>query len=177
MQRLLKGLVPMAVPAARLPRQAGAMALVLVSAMSAAQDTLPRERLTPSDIEAQVHTGPGTGSSGVAGIQTVVLKGDPTKPGIYTILLRVPAHTTIQAHHHPDERVATVTSGTWNFGYGSRFNEQSLKALPPGSFYTEPSNEPHFARTGETSVEVQITGFGPSGTRYESQTDDPALKH
>ena len=184
-QRLLKRRVSIAALAGRLPRQVTAMrpvlkavalALALTSALSAAQDTLPRQRLTPSDIEAQIHSGPGTGSSGVAGIQTVVLKGDPTRPGMYTILLKVPAHTTIQAHHHPDDRVATVTSGTWYFGYGRRFDEQSLKALPPGSFYTEPSNEPHFARTGDMPVSVQITGFGPSGTHYEDQSDDPALK-
>jgi quercetin dioxygenase-like cupin family protein len=154
-----------------------ALALAFASTVSAAQDTLPRQRLTPSDIEALVHSGPGTGSSGVTGIQTVVLKGDPTKPGQYTILLKVPAHTTIQAHHHPDDRVAAVTSGTWYFGYGSRFDERSLKALPPGSFYTEPPDEPHFARTGDEPVVVQISGFGPSGTHYEAPSDDPAAKH
>ena len=126
--------------------------------------------------QARVHAGPGVGSSGVSGIQTVVLKGDPTKAGVYTILLRVPANTTIQAHSHPDDRVATVVSGTWNFGYGTRFDEKALKALPPGSFYTEPPHEPHFARTGDTAVDVQISGFGPSGTVYENPDDDPASK-
>jgi hypothetical protein len=33
---------------------------------------------------------PGTGSSGVSGIQTVVLKGDPNETGVYTLMLRVP---------------------------------------------------------------------------------------
>ena len=42
----------------------------------------------------------GTGSSGVSGIQTVVLKGDPNETGVYTIMLRVPAHTQIAAHSH-----------------------------------------------------------------------------
>src|SRR6185295_17726559 len=106
------------------------------------------------------------GTSGVSGIQTRVLKGDPTKAGLYTIQLKVPANTRIESHTHPDDRVATVISGTWYFGYGHRFDERKLKALPPGSFYTEPPDEAHFARTGDTAVIVQITGFGPTGTHY-----------
>lgn len=151
-----------------------AFIMLSIPEISIALDQLPQERLSPADIATQVHAGPGVGSSGVAGIQTVILTGDPTKAGMYTILLRVPAHTTIQSHHHPDDRVATVTSGTWDFGYGTKFDAKSLKALPPGSFYTEPANLPHFARTGNSSVDVQITGFGPSGTTYENIMNDPA---
>ena len=47
---------------------------------------------------------PGTGSSGVGGIETVVLKRDPDKVGVYTIMLRVPAHTQIAVHSHRDDR-------------------------------------------------------------------------
>ena len=75
----------------------------------------------------------------------------------------MPAHTRIEAHDHPDDRVATVISGTWYFGYGDRFDEKALKALPPGSFYTEPPRAPHFARTGDTPVVVQISGVRADG--------------
>ncbi|MBC7932355.1 MAG: cupin domain-containing protein [Rubrivivax sp.] len=131
-----------------------------------AQDTLSRLRLTPAEVSSFGKSDSAAGTSGVTGIVTRVLKGDPTKAGLYTILLEVPANTRIEAHGHPDDRVATVISGTWYFGYGDRFNERKLKSLPPGSFYTEPPNEPHFARTGDTPVVVQITGYGPTGTRY-----------
>src|SRR2546429_8629581 len=63
---------------------------------------------------------PGTGSSGIGGIETVVLKGNPDQAEVYTIMLRVPAHTCIAAHSHRDDRVATVISGTWHIGYGDR---------------------------------------------------------
>jgi uncharacterized RmlC-like cupin family protein len=116
---------------------------------------------------------PGTGSSGVGGIQTVVLKGNPDQAGVYTIMLRVPAHTRIAAHSHRDDRVATVISGTWHIGYGDKFDEVKLKALPPGSFYTEPPSRNHFAGTGDEPVVVQITGFGPSSTEYVDATQDP----
>jgi quercetin dioxygenase-like cupin family protein len=142
------------------------LVVICLSAEQQAQDSPPRIRLTPTEIEALGKAGAGPGTSGVSGIETTPLKGNPTTSGLYTILLKVPANTRIEAHEHPDDRVATVISGTWYLGYGPHFVEQNLKALPPGSFYTEPSNEPHFARTGDTPVVVQITGFGPTGTRY-----------
>lgn len=123
-------------------------------------------RITPSEFDFERAAKGGTGTSGVGGIQTVVLKGDPNRAGLYTIMLKVPANTRIEAHDHPDDRVATVVSGTWSFGYGDKFNEDSLKALPPGSFYTEPPGRVHFAATGNEPVVLQITGVGPSATVY-----------
>src|SRR5438309_11581140 len=101
-------------------------ALTLVS-ITRAQDG--EKRLSSIEIAAIAPTGAGAGTSGVTGIKTRVLKGDPTKPGLYMIQLTVPANTSIQAHKHPDDRVATVISGTWYIGYGSKFDEKKLKAL------------------------------------------------
>jgi hypothetical protein len=134
------------------------------------------KRLAPSEFEFPHQGNPGTGSSGVSGIQTVVLKGDPNQEGVYTIMLRVPAHTQIAAHSHRDDRVATVVSGTWRIGYGDKFDEAKLKPLPPGSFYTEPPDENHFAATGDEPVVVQITGYGPSSTEYVDRAQDPRLR-
>ena len=72
-----------------------------------------------------------------------------------------------------DDRVATVVSGTWYIGYGDSFNSAELKALPTGSFYTEPSHRAHFAETRDVDVIVQITGVGPSSTRYIDPASDP----
>jgi pimeloyl-ACP methyl ester carboxylesterase len=134
-------------------------------------------RLTPAEYKFPHDSNPGTGSSGVGGIKTVVLKGDPNQAGMYTIVLRVPARTQIAAHSHRDDRVATVISGTWHFGYGDKFDEAKLKALPVGSFYTEPPGQNHFAETGEEPVVVQITGFGPSSTDYVDPAQDPRKTH
>src|SRR3977135_4088145 len=101
-------------------------------------------RLSPSEIGALVSANAGAGTSGVNGIQTRTLKGDATKAGIYTIQLTIPANVKIQAHAHPDDRVATVISGTWYIGYGAKFDESKLKPLTAGSFYTEPPNVAHF---------------------------------
>lgn len=50
---------------------------------------------------------------------------------------------------------ATI-SGPWYFAYGARYDEQTLKELPRGSFYTGPSNQPHLARTGDAPVVVYV---------------------
>ncbi len=133
-----------------------------------------RQRLTPADIADISHGAAGAGTSGLQGIQTTVLLGDPTKPGIYTISLRVPADTVILAHTHRDDRVATVVSGTWYFGYGTRHDPAALKALPAGSFYTEPASQPHFAETKDEAVVVYITGHGPSDTNYVESAREPS---
>jgi pimeloyl-ACP methyl ester carboxylesterase len=135
--------------------------------------TLPQMRLTPDEVRRQQTGSNQVGSSYLDGVSTQVLCGDPSKPGFYTIVLSVPAHTTIPAHSHRDDRMATVVSGTWQFGYGDRFDERSLKNLPVGSVYSEPGGANHFARTGTDPVLVQISGFGPTDTRYVDPADAP----
>jgi uncharacterized RmlC-like cupin family protein len=126
-------------------------------------------RLTPSEIKRMATDGAGAGTSGVAGIRTTTLMGDPTKPGPYTIALSVPAHTRIQSHTHRDARSAVVVSGAWYFGYGEVASDSLVKELKPGSFYAEPASLPHFALTREQPALVYITGIGPTDTRYHHE--------
>ena len=130
-------------------------------------------RLTRGDIDAMLKQGAGAGTSGVAGIKTTTLMGDPTRSGPYTIEIRVPANTRIQAHTHRDSRSAVVVSGTWYFGYGSATSDALVKQLPPGSFYTEPADVPHFAITRDQPAVVYITGIGPTDTVFTAQSTAP----
>ena len=118
----------------------------------------------------------GIGTSHAAGVETIVLDGDPSKDGLYTIRLRVGPNTRIAAHSHRDSRSAVVLSGTWYIGYGNVFDSKLLKELPAGSFYTEPSDVDHFAVTKEEPVIIQITGYGPTSTKYHDERLDPAQK-
>ena len=150
--------------------------LFLGLASASPSELLPEMRLAPSEVRAKAThpTGNQIGSSKLTGVQTTVLYGDPSKAGFYAILLYVPAHTKIQAHSHRDNRVATVLSGTWHFGYGSVFTQSKLKTLPPGSIYSEPAGTNHFARTDGTPCIVQISGFGPTDTAYFDSANDPS---
>lgn len=132
----------------------------------AAQEADLKERLTPGDVDAVRAEVAGVGTSGVSAVTTRVLFGDPRKPGLYTIELRVAPNTTIQAHTHRDTRTAVVLDGAWYFGYGARNLPTLEKQLPRGSFYTEPGGQPHFARTGPEGATVAISGVGPTDTVY-----------
>lgn len=146
--------------------------LTLLAGPAFAQTT-GQLRLTPAEITALATTGAKAGTSGVTGLQTRVLSGDPSKPGLYTIELRVPPNTRIQAHTHKDARTATVISGTWYFGYGEVAGDALVKALPPGSFYREPQGAAHFALTRDEPAVVQITGWGPTDTVYVDPAKAP----
>jgi hypothetical protein len=167
---------------AQRPRRHGSLTLAvgLLSLASACADRAPRSalselRLTPAELEAPAGGNNQIGSSGLSGVHTKVLLGDPSRPGFYSILLFVPAHTTIRAHSHRDDRVATVIAGTWHFGYGDHFDPALLKELPPGSVYSEPGGPAHnhFAQTADEAVVVHIDGFGPTDTRYFDPADAP----
>jgi quercetin dioxygenase-like cupin family protein len=132
--------------------------------------------MTPAEVRVGDFDGSKVGSSGVTGVHTKTLFGDPAKGDFYAILLFVPGHTTIQAHSHRDDRMAVVVSGDWQFGYGNRFDAKSLKTLPPGSVYSEPAGVDHFARSGETAAIVEISGYGPTDTRYFDPAKDPEAK-
>lgn len=150
-----------------------AAGFTLAAATAASSQTLPQMRMTPSEIRASALDSNQIGSSGLPGVHTKVIAGDPSKAGSYTILLFVPAHTTIQAHSHRDDRVATVVSGEWHLGYGNHFDAKSLKTLPPGSVYSEPGGDNHFARTQTDPVVVEISGYGPTDTHYFDAANTP----
>jgi quercetin dioxygenase-like cupin family protein len=150
-----------------------ATGMCLLAVMVLATEDTRLLRLTPAEIAAQAKGAAGAGTSGVAGILTTTLSGDPRKAGPYTIEIRVPANTRIQAHTHRDERTAVVVSGRWFFGYGAKADEALVKELPAGSFYTEPANVAHFALTRGEGAVVYITGFGPTDTVYTATANTP----
>lgn len=140
-----------------------------------AEEAAKQLRLSPSDIEFPAPAGAQAGTSG-APMQVKVLSGDPKKPGLYTMVIKAGPNITIKPHAHPDNRVAIVVEGTFYFAYGDEFDEAKLKAMPAGSFYTEPPNNNHFAMTKGDGVTLYITGTGPTGTLYVNPADDPAKK-
>lgn len=134
-------------------------------------------RLNLQEVKALKSGGTNApGSSNYSAVKEIVVTGNPAKPGLYTILLEIAPNTKIAAHLHPDQRMATVLSGTWYFGYGDKFDEKRLKKLSAGGIYSEVAGQNHFAMTGTEPVIVEITGFGPSGVTYVNPKDDPSHK-
>ena len=141
-----------------------------------AKAPLPQKRLALADVEKLSRNAGGAGTSGLNGVQTTVLSGDPAAPGPYAFEIRVPPHTKIAAHLHRDNRNALVVSGEWHFGYGDEASDAAALTLGPGGFYTEPAGVNHFAFTGDKPAVVYITGVGPTDTHYVNAADQPA-KH
>jgi anti-sigma factor ChrR (cupin superfamily) len=66
------------------------------------------------------------------GAQLAVLKGDPTKEGMYVVRLKVPAGFKIPAHTHPNDENVTVLAGSFNIGTGDKLDEKK-GIIPPKS--------------------------------------------
>ena len=127
---------------------------------------LAPKALSLEQTQAMATSAAGAGTSQLGGVRIVLLYGDPAKPGPYVLEIRVPANTRIAAHTHHDDRIATVISGQWFFGYGDKAGETPVKPLTAGGLYTEPGDLPHFAFTREQPAVVRLTGMGPSDTTY-----------
>jgi pimeloyl-ACP methyl ester carboxylesterase len=132
----------------------------------AAKGRLGTMAFSLEETEAMPLAGAGAGTSGLDGIRTRLIYGDPAKAGPYVLEIRVPANTRIAPHTHRDDRVATVISGNWYFGYGADRSQARVKALGAGGVYTEPAKAPHFAFTRDVPAVVRLTGIGPSDTDY-----------
>jgi hypothetical protein len=132
--------------------------VVFLSFAAAAQTAPSVMALTPDEMKWG-----SQGALALPGLEQVNLIGDPTKPGTYTLRLKFPSGYKLVPHTHPDPWEVTILSGTWYTAYGEKFDPAALKALPAGSFYTEPANLFHFV---ETRGEVVIQVRGPSGRKF-----------
>ena len=144
----------------RLVVAAAVFAIPLVA--MAADAPLPMQRYSASEVAAMAAAGKASNT----GVQMTNLIGDPTKPGLYTVRVALAPHTQAKPHIHRDNRSVTVIAGTWSMGYGEKFDQKALKALPPGSVYTEPAGQPHFSQAGDEPVVILVTGYGPSDTKF-----------
>jgi quercetin dioxygenase-like cupin family protein len=146
---------------------AGIMLLV-TTFHAVATDDLPDGafRITPEELIWK----PGR----VPGHEIARIIGDSTQAGQYVEHVKFPANSISKPHSHPESRMYTVLSGTWYVGYGDVFDPAKLKALPPGSFYTEPANVTHFSQIKDEGVVVQISGSGPTATSFVPTTPPPA---
>ena len=101
-----------------------------------------------------------------------VLAGDPSQPGPFTILSKLPASYTIPPHWHPSDENVTVLSGTFAMGMGEAFDRKSLKTLSAGGYARMPKEMRHYAYSKGGAV-LQVQGVGPFSITYVNPADDP----
>jgi len=154
----------------------GLLLIIIPLSVVAQKEKLIPQRITPAEFPWAKSASNQAGSAMRPGLETVIVAGDGKQNGLYSLVFRVPPNTAIPPHSHPDDRSCFVLSGLWYFGYGSVRNEADLKALPPGSNYTEPAGAIHFAGTKEQEALVECTAVGPTGTTFVNPADDPRNK-
>ena len=128
----------------------------LAVSVAQAQPAESSVSIQPSEIQWKPFTAPG--------MEIAWLRGGPTTAGPYTFRLKMAVGSYSAAHFHPDERMATVLSGTIYLGYGDEFDPAKAKAYPAGSFYVIPATARHFIWAKDSETIVQEFGFGPTGT-------------
>lgn len=92
--------------------------------------------------------------------QMAVLYGDPSKPGLWVVRLKLPANWMFPVHYHPSRESVTVISGTFYAGIGKKIDKARASAFQAGSFVSVPPNLPHYAFTKGPAV-IDITGTEP----------------
>ena len=113
------------------------------------------------------------GPEALPGTKMVILEGDPTKAGPFTMRIKAPAQYKIPAHTHPGTEHVTVMQGTFYMGSGSKLDESKGTKLTTGSFVVIPKNAHHFAWMGDEETIIQLHGVGPWGITFLDQNDDP----
>lgn len=96
------------------------------------------------------------------GAKMAVLQGDPSKPGLYVVLVKWPPHHFSHPHFHLSDRFITVLSGTWWVGTGSKFDTESTVPMPAGSFVTHFGKHIHYDGAKDTEAMLEIVGDGPA---------------
>jgi quercetin dioxygenase-like cupin family protein len=126
--------------------------------------------LTPDKVQlADVPSYPG--------MKAATLMGNFSKPGTFVLRMKFPGNYVLGPHTHPDDRTITVLEGTWYSGSGDVTDCAKAAAMPVGSFGFIPGNAVHFDCTGPEGAYIQVTGIGPSGTKWLNPTDDPKIKY
>jgi hypothetical protein len=110
-----------------------------------------------------------------AGAQMSIISGDPSRPGLYVVRLKMPPNYKIAAHNHPTAEYVTVLSGNFHLGMGDKLDPAKGVELRSGGFGEAPAKMNHYAWTTSSTV-VQVHGEGPFTLTYVNPADDPSKK-
>jgi quercetin dioxygenase-like cupin family protein len=100
-----------------------------------------------------------------AGLEQVILFGNPDQPGIYVVRYRFPPGMHSNPHYHSQDRQITVIKGVWYMGMGEKAELETAVPMPAGSYAFHPAGAVHWdgAGPGEETI-VQVIGMGPVKT-------------
>jgi len=115
---------------------------------------------------------------GENGERSATLFGDPSKPGIYGVLIKwEPGHNS-RPHFHSTDRYIYVVSGSWWVSSSTHYDPSKMYPIPAGTFVTDIKNTIHWdgakAETGPCIL--LLVGEGPmvSGRYVPKDASKPA---
>ena len=94
--------------------------------------------------------------------QQAVLAGDPSKPGLYVVMVKWLPGGMNHPHFHPDDRFITVLKGTWWVGTGGKYDPAGTVAMPAGTFVTHFGKQVHYDGAKDEEAVILVTGEGPA---------------
>jgi hypothetical protein len=102
-------------------------------------------------------------ASDYPGLQTAVLTGDPSKPGLYVVMTKwLAGNHFSHPHFHPHDRFITVLKGTWWVGSGQKSDTNATVPMPAGTFVTHYCEQVHFDGAKDEDAVLVIVGEGPA---------------
>ena len=116
---------------------------------------------------------PWTDSPIIPNAKGAFLMGDPSKPEVTVLRVKLPPHCKHPPHTHPFSEVATLLSGRVGFGLGDVFDPSKGQLYEAGSFAVVPAGQSHYIWTEDDEAIVQVQFVGPFGIDYVNPADDP----
>ena len=110
------------------------------------------------------------------GAQTVVLHGDPAKPGLFILRAKFPPNYVVPPHTHPGFETVTVLSGAMGSGMGEKADLTKGKMLKAGGMLALPANHAHYVWTTDEETIIQVAAVGPFDLVYINPEEDPRKK-
>jgi quercetin dioxygenase-like cupin family protein len=110
-----------------------------------------------------------------AGAKMAVVSGNPTKPGKFTIRLKMPADYAVPPHTHPTDEVVKVISGDLHYAMSGKMEMPKAKTLKAGQAVTMHAKMKHWVHAPAPAT-VQVSGRGPFQIAYVNPKDDPRKK-
>src|SRR5262245_53459545 len=101
---------------------------------------------------------------GVSGAKTAVLFGDPSKPGLYVMLIKWLPGNFSRPHYHPNDRFFMVVKGTWWVGTGRKFDPGYTVPMRAGTFVTHFAKQVHWDGAKDEEAIIFLSGDGPATT-------------
>lgn len=148
-----------------------AVTMMILAGSAFAQDSgHSAKELTPADMAFEANP------AFPKGAETVVLYGDPSKPGLFIIRAKFPPNYVVPPHTHPVFESVTVMSGSMGSGMGEKVDKSSGKMLKAGGLLLLPADHAHYVWTGDEETIIQVAANGPFDLIYINPADDPRKK-